>query len=97
MAAAVNAPVAVMETAGEGGAWGIAVLASYCLNKQDGETLEAFLDKNIFAGLNESVIVPDPADVEGFEIFMERYKNGLPVERAAVDFLKIIEYHIKLK
>jgi sugar (pentulose or hexulose) kinase len=88
MAAAVNAPVAVMETAGEGGAWGIAVLASYCLNKKDGETLEAFLDKNIFADLNESIIAPDPEDVEGFEIFMERYKNCLPVERAAVDFLK---------
>ena len=88
MAAAVNAPVAVMETAGEGGAWGIALLASYLLNKKDGETLEAFLDTYVFTSQDESVIDPDPADVEGFEVFMERYKKCLPVERAAVDFLK---------
>ena len=88
MAAAVNAPVAVMETAGEGGAWGIALLASYCLNKEDDQPLEAFLNENIFADQNESIIEPDAEDVEGFEIFMERYKNCLPVERAAVDYLK---------
>jgi len=88
MAAAVNAPVAVMETAGEGGAWGIALLASYCLNKEDAQPLEAFLNENIFADQNESIIEPDAEDVEGFEIFMERYKNCLPVERAAVDYLK---------
>ncbi|SNY48398.1 Sugar (pentulose or hexulose) kinase, partial [Orenia metallireducens] len=75
MAAAVNAPVAVMETAGEGGAWGIALLASYCLNKEDDQPLEAFLNENIFADQNESIIEPDAEDVEGFEIFMERYKN----------------------
>ncbi len=88
MAAAVNAPVAVMETAGEGGAWGIALLASYLLNKHDDETLEDFLNKYVFTSQSESVIEPDPADVEGFERFMERYKKCLPVERAAVDCLR---------
>ena len=88
MAAAVNAPVAVMETAGEGGAWGMALLASYLLNKKNGETLEAFLDTHVFAAQTESIIEPDPADVKGFEAFMERYKKCLPIERAAVDFLR---------
>jgi len=88
MAAAVNAPVAVMETAGEGGAWGMALLASYLLNKNDGETLESFLDHRVFTSQSASVVEPDPADVQGFEVFMERYKKCLPVERAAVDFLR---------
>ena len=88
MAAAVNAPVAVMETAGEGGAWGIALLASYLLNKRAAETLEGFLDQYVFTSQDESVIEPDPADVAGFEVFMARYEKCLPVERAAVDFLR---------
>jgi sugar (pentulose or hexulose) kinase len=87
MAAAVNAPVSVMETAGEGGAWGIALLASYHLNKKEGESLEAFLDDNIFNKQKETVIEPEQADVEGFEEFMQRYKEGLAIERAAVDNL----------
>jgi len=87
MAAAVNSPVAVMETAGEGGAWGIAVLASYHLNKKDEESLEDYLDENIFNKQQEKVVDPAPEDVEGFEEFMERYKIGLPIERAAVDHL----------
>ncbi|MGM0369010.1 MAG: xylulokinase [Bacillota bacterium] len=88
MAAAVDAPVAVMETAGEGGAWGIALLASYHLNKDDDQSLEEFLQQNIFTVQNESIIEPNPEDVEGFETFMERYKDCLPVERAAVECLK---------
>ncbi|GAB6100456.1 FGGY-family carbohydrate kinase [Halanaerocella petrolearia] len=88
MAAAVNAPVSVMETAGEGGAWGIALLASYCLNKKEDESLEGFLNKYIFTDQNESIIEPDSEDVEGFEVFMERYKECLPVERAAVEYLE---------
>ena len=87
MAAAVDAPVSVMETAGEGGAWGIALLASYHLNK-DGESLEEFLNENIFTDQKEKIVEPDPADVEGFEEFMQRYKNGLAVERAAVENLE---------
>ena len=87
MAAAVNAPVSVMETAGEGGAWGIALLASYHLNKEEGQSLEEFLNQNIFTDQNEKVIKPDPDDVKGFEEFMQRYKAGLPIERAAVENL----------
>jgi sugar (pentulose or hexulose) kinase len=88
MAAAMNVPVAVMETAGEGGAWGIALLASYMVNKASGEPLEAFLTQKVFADQNGKTISPDPKDVEGFAVFMERYKKGLAIERAAVDSMK---------
>ena len=74
-----------METAGEGGAWGIAVLASYLINKEEGETLENFLDNKVFAGNQGSTLNPDPKGVEGFNVFMERYLKGIPIERAAVD------------
>ena len=85
LADAVNAPVSVMETAGEGGAWGIALLASYLINKEEGETLEDYLDNKVFAGNEGSTLDPDPAGVEGFNVFMERYMKGLEIERAAVD------------
>jgi sugar (pentulose or hexulose) kinase len=88
MAAAMNVPVSVMETAGEGGAWGIALLASYMLNKATNEPLEAYLTDKVFAGQNGTTIAPDPADVAGFAVFMERYKKGLVIERAAVDGLR---------
>ncbi len=85
MAAAMNVPVSVMETAGEGGAWGIALLAAYMLHKATNEPLEAYLSNKVFAGENGTTIAPDPRDVEGFAAFMERYKKGLVIERAAVD------------
>jgi len=85
MAAAMNVPVTVMETAGEGGAWGIALLASYMLHRTNGEPLEAFLSKHVFAGQNGKTISPDAKDVAGFNTFMERYKKGLAIERAAID------------
>ena len=88
MAAAVNVPVSVMETAGEGGAWGIALLASYLINKEEGETLEVFLKNKVFAGKIGTSMSPDPKDVEGFEEFMKRYVKGLAIERAAVDYLR---------
>jgi sugar (pentulose or hexulose) kinase len=88
MAAAMNVPVSVMATAGEGGAWGIALLASYMLHKAQNEPLEAYLSDKVFAGENGTTIVPDPADVAGFTTFMERYKKGLVIERAAVDGLR---------
>jgi sugar (pentulose or hexulose) kinase len=87
MAAAMNVPVSVMETAGEGGAWGIALLASYMLNKAKEEPLEAYLSEKVFAGENGTTIAPDQADVDGFAAFMERYKKGLIIERTAVDAL----------
>jgi sugar (pentulose or hexulose) kinase len=88
MAAAMNVPVSVMETAGEGGAWGIALLASYMLYKAGNEPLEAYLSSKVFAGQNGTTIAPDKTDVAGFAAFMERYKNGLVIERAAVEGLK---------
>ena len=88
MAAAMNVPVSVMETAGEGGAWGIALLAYYMFHKEADEPLEAYLAHKVFAGENGTTIAPDPADMAGFTAFMERYKQGLVIERAAVDALR---------
>jgi sugar (pentulose or hexulose) kinase len=87
MAAAMNVPVSVMETAGEGGAWGIALLAAYMLYKKD-EPLEDYLSNKVFAGQNGVTVAPDAKDVEGFTAFMERYKRGLGIERAAVEGLR---------
>ena len=88
MAAAMQTPVFVMETAGEGGAWGIAILASYMQQKAEGETLPEYLNAKVFHGEEGSVIQPDAADVEGFEQFMTDYKKGLAIERAAVEQLR---------
>lgn len=88
MAAAIDAPVSVMETAGEGGAWGMALLASYMLNKAEDETLDDYLTQKVFAGKMGTKISPDHKDVEGFNEFMKRYTKGLAIERAAVDNLK---------
>ena len=87
MAAIMNAPVTVLETAGEGGAWGIALLASYMIHKEKGESLETYLADKVFAGKKGRSVKPDPADVEGFNNFLERYKKGLAIERAAVESL----------
>ncbi|WP_346911581.1 xylulokinase [Faecalicatena orotica] len=84
MAAAMNAPVSVMETAGEGGAWGIALLAAYSVWKEDKETLDHYLSEKVFGGNEGTKMEPDAKDVEGFETFIERYKNGLDIERSAV-------------
>jgi len=88
MAAAMDVPVSVMETAGEGGAWGIALLAAYLIQKTEGETLENFLSDKVFAGENSITIGPDPEDVKGFAAFMDRYKQGLVIEKTAVDVLR---------
>lgn len=85
MAAAMNVPVSVMETAGEGGAWGIGLLAAFMLNKSDDEPLEDYLSNKVFAGEAGTTIAPDPKDVAGFLAFMERYEEGLIIERTAVD------------
>ncbi|MFL8938344.1 xylulokinase [Rossellomorea oryzaecorticis] len=87
VAAAMNTPISVMDTAGEGGAWGIAILASYMMNKEKDESLEDFLDKRVFSGIEVQEIHPDRSDVEGFGKFIERYKEGLVIERTAVDNL----------
>ncbi|GAB4580569.1 MAG: FGGY-family carbohydrate kinase [Anaerolineales bacterium] len=87
MAAAMKVPVSVMETAGEGGAWGIALLAAYMLRK-DRETLESYLTHKVFSSGKSTTIAPEPRDVEGFAVFMDRYKKGLIIERTAVEALK---------
>lgn len=88
LAAAMNTPVTVMDTAGEGGAWGIALLANYMLNKSEGEPLDSYLDNRVFAGMTGVSIEADKEDVEGFEQFMKLYSAGLAIERAAVTVLK---------
>jgi len=88
LAAAMDAPVYVMETAGEGGAWGIALLASYLVNKADAEILPDFLNRAVFAGAEGEKVDPDPEAVKGYEEFIARYTKGLAIERAAIDNLE---------
>lgn len=88
LAAAMDATVFVMKTAGEGGAWGIALLASYMVNKDAGEALEDYLQNKVFGGDEGEKMDPDPEDVKGFDEFIKRYRAGFPIERAAVDALK---------
>ena len=88
LAAAMDATVSVMKTAGEGGAWGIALLASYMVNKDAGEALEDYLQTKVFGGDEGEKMDPDPEDVKGFDEFIKRYRAGFPIERAAVDALK---------
>lgn len=83
LAAALNSPISVMETAGEGGAWGIALLAAYCLNA--GKPLADWLDSAVFAGSTGESVSPSAEDVAGFNAYLENYKACLPVEQAAVD------------
>ncbi len=87
LAAALDSPISVMETAGEGGAWGIALLASYMVNK-GGLTLADYLDAKVFAGATGEEVSPSPADVEGFNKYLETYKTCLGIEKAAVELKK---------
>ena len=87
LSAAVGAPVSVMETAGEGGPYGMALLAAYMLWKDEGESLPDYLDGKVFAGANSSTLTADEADREGFTAFLERYRRALPVERCAVEVM----------
>jgi sugar (pentulose or hexulose) kinase len=88
MAAAMKVPVSVMETAGEGGAWGMALLAAYLKQKVESENLDDYLEDKVFANQQEITIEPDPADVAGFDTFMTRYIKGLGIERKAVEVLR---------
>ncbi len=87
MAAAMNAPVTVMDTASEGGAWGMAVLAAYMSEKTDAESLSGYLSSRIFAGQTGTTVAPKPEDVAGFDAFIEKYKKTLSAEKAAVEGL----------
>ena len=88
LAGAMDATVSVMKTAGEGGAWGIALLASYMIQKEEGESLADYLQNKVFGGDEGEKMDPDPDDVKGFDEFIKRYKAGFPIERAAIDVLK---------
>ena len=87
MAAACNAPVTCMETAGEGGPYGMALLAAYMLNKAKGESLEEYLNVHVFADTKGITLNPEQADVDGFNTYIEQYKKLLAVERVAVEVI----------
>lgn len=87
LAAALNTPVTVMSTAGEGGPWGMALLAAYSLDKSE-EDLGTWLNEKVFAKAEGTTMQPDPADVEGFDRYTERFTGCLPVEQEAIRCLK---------
>lgn len=87
LAAALDTSVSVMDTAGEGGAWGIALLASYMKNRESGEDLSEFLNNHVFGNNQGTVIKPDAKDVAGFDTFVERFKKGLSIEKEAIAIL----------
>jgi sugar (pentulose or hexulose) kinase len=84
LAAAIDTPVSVGDVAAEGGAWGIAVLAAFATGRSPGQSLADYLDTTVFTGTSLQTAQPEPADVAGFDAFMQRYVAGIPVERAAV-------------
>ena len=87
LAGAVGASVTVMDTASEGGAWGIALLAGYMIDRQKGEKLEDYPETKIFKELSGNTIEPYPEDVAGFDEFMKHYKVGLEIEKTAIDIM----------
>ena len=88
LAAALNTPISVMETAGEGGPWGMALLAAYRVHHKEGQTLEQYLSDEVFASAKGSTVQPDAADVAGFDAYTARFASALPVQRAACEHLK---------
>ena len=88
LAAAIHAPVTVMETAGEGGAWGIALLAEYTLCRTANESLEDYLQNHVFSGMKKITAVPDSEDEIGFDRYMEQFMRCIPAQKAAVEGLK---------
>ncbi len=88
LAAALNSPISTMETAGEGGAWGIALLAAYLVRNPDNLSLADYLDQVVFAGNTGVEVSPTPEDVAGFNAYLENYKAGLPIEQIAVQVKK---------
>ena len=88
LAAAIHAPVTVMETAGEGGAWGIALLADYLVNADNGETLEDYLQNCVFTGMKQTTVRPDPEDEDGFSRYMDRFVSCIPAQKAAAEHFR---------
>ncbi len=88
LAAAIHAPVTVMETAGEGGAWGVALLASYLIHREKEETLEHYLENRVFTGMKQITVQPSPEDEAGFDTYMKRFTACIPAQKAAVQGLR---------
>ena len=88
MAAALGTPVSVMETAGEGGPWGMALLAAYRVNREEGETLDAYLNNKVFGDNKGSKAEPDAADAEGFNAYTKLFVAGLEAEKAATKSMR---------
>ena len=88
LSAAVKAPVSVMETAGEGGPYGMALLAAYRLHQAAGETLEDYLDEKVFANAKASTLMADAEEMAGFDRFTAVYAAALPMEKAAIAALR---------
>ena len=87
LSAAVNAPVSVMETAGEGGPYGMALLAAFMINREEGESLPDYLDNKVFAGAECKTVMADQVDVDGFAAYLEAYKRALPLEKCATEVI----------
>ena len=87
LSSAVASPVSVMETAGEGGPYGMALLTAYMIYKEEGETLEDYLDNKVFASAKSTTLMADEADIEGFSRYLSQYQKALPVEKAAIETL----------
>src|SRR5699024_6313153 len=87
---ALNMPITVMNTASEGGAWGMAILAKYVNYKH--EDLETFLDQKVFSAPESSALSPEPKGVEGYETFIKKYKKGLPIESVAINSIESLKF-----
>ena len=88
LAAALNSPISVMETAGEGGAWGMALLAGYLVNNVNDRNLADYLEMEVFEGNTGTSITPTAEEVEGFNAYIKNYLEALPIEKAAVEYFK---------
>ena len=84
LSAALGADVTLMQTAGEGGAWGIALLADYMVRKESGETLEDYLNNRVFADMKGNTVSPQSDDMDGINKYMRNYLSGLAAVKAAV-------------
>jgi len=87
LADALEVPISTMETAGEGGPWGMALLAAYMVRKAENESLESYLTQRVFKTAKSTTLQPNPAGVEGFKAYMRRYEACLPAQRAAADMV----------
>ena len=88
LAAALKTPISVMETAGEGGPWGMALLAAYRVNRKEGQTLEKYLNEQVFAGAKGATVAPDAEDAAGFDAYTARFCQALEAEKSAVAAMK---------